>query len=357
MTVLGPVPAHQLGPTVMHEHCLVDLRWSFANNPESRRDWDADAPVELAMLSDLRRRPFSTSRDNLVLDDEELAARELGVYRAAGGRTVVDMTCVGLGRDPTGLRNLASATGLNLVMATGVYYENAHPEWVRQMSADELSDMMVDEVVEGVGETGVRCGVIGEIGLSGVPRGASSKSGPMTEEEEKVLRAAARASLRTGLAVSLHLDPREPRAAIAAIDVLESEGVEAARIIGGHMDQVQDLDYHRAVADRGVYVEYDSFGREHYCEEWGHAFDWGHDSWRVRFAKALIDEGHGDQLLFAQDICLKSDLRAFGGPGYAHVLKNIVPTLRSLGVAEAVIDRILVVNPARALAGDPDARC
>ncbi len=116
------------------------------------------------------------------------------------------------------------------------------------------------------------------------------------------------------------------------------------------MDQVHDLDYHLAVAARGVYIEYDSLGREHYTDEWGHGFHWGHDSWRVEFAKELIERGHGSQLLFSQDVCFKTDLRAYGGPGYGHVLKNIVPTLIASDVRQSDIDRILVENPARALA-------
>ena len=223
-------------------------------------------------------------------------------------------------------------------------------EHCRGLDADGLADLMVREIVEGIGETGVTCGVIGEIGLTGIPKGhGRRKVGPMTPEEEKVLRAAARASLRTGVTVSVHLDPIEPRAALPAIDVLAEEGVEPGRIVLGHMDQVQDLDYHLAAAARGVFVEYDSFGREHYSEEWGYDFDWGHDSWRVRFAARLIEAGHGGQLLFSHDVCLKIDLRTYGGNGYGHVLGNVVPTLRSLGVPQGAIGEILVGNPARAL--------
>jgi phosphotriesterase-related protein len=118
------------------------------------------------------------------------------------------------------------------------------------------------------------------------------------------------------------------------------------------MDQVHELDYHLAAAARGVYIEYDSLGRDHYMDEWGYDFCWGHDSSRVQLAKRLIEEGHGGQLLFSQDVCFKTDLRAYGGVGYSHVLNDIVPTLRALGVPREAIDRILVENPARALGVD-----
>lgn len=351
MTVLGPIPVHQLGITMTHEHCLVDVAVWFAEPSEASRKRDMDRPVEMSMLSDLRRRPFSTTRHNLILDDEDLTIHELEWFRRAGGNSIVDTTVIGLGRDPQALQRISRATGINIVMGTGFYVENAHPDYVREMDAEQLSDIMVRDVIEGVGDTGVRCGVIGEIGLSGIPKEAGRrKIGAMTPEEEKVLRAAARASLRTGAAVSVHLDPIEPRAALPAIDVLEDEGLDPARMIIGHMDQVHDVEYHLATAARGVYLEYDSFGREHYSDEWGYDFDWGHDSWRVRFAARLIAEGYGDRLVVAQDVCLKTDLRTYGGNGYGHFLMHMVPTLRSLGVTAEAIETILIENPARVLA-------
>jgi phosphotriesterase-related protein len=153
--------------------------------------------------------------------------------------------------------------------------------------------------------------------------------------------------------VSVHLDAVEPRAALVACDILADEGLDPTKTIIGHMDQVQDIDYHLATAARGVFVEYDSFGREHYCDDWGYDFDWGHDSWRVRFLARMIAEGHSRQMLVSQDVCLKTDLRAYGGNGYAHFLNNMVPTLKALGVPAETIGMILVDNPARAVALEP----
>jgi phosphotriesterase-related protein len=354
MTVLGPIPASRLGRTMTHEHCVIDVATWFSEPVEASRKRDVNRPVEMSMLADLRRRPFSTSRDNLILSDENLTIDELNRYKRAGGQSIVDVTNVGLGRDPLALQRISRATGLNIVMGTGFYVENAHPDYVREMNADQLSELIIQDVVEGVDSTGVRSGVIGEIGLTGIPKGAGRKKvGAITAEEEKVLRAAARASNATGLAVSVHLDPIQPRAALDACDILEDEGVDPKKTIIGHMDQVQDLEYHLATAARGVFVEYDSFGREHYTDEWGYDFDWGHDSWRVRFLARMIEEGHGSQMLVSQDVCLKMDLRTYGGNGYAHFLNNMVPTLRAIDVPAEAIEMILVDNPARALAYDP----
>jgi phosphotriesterase-related protein len=172
----------------------------------------------------------------------------------------------------------------------------------------------------------------------------------MTPEEEKVLRGAARAALATGAAVSVHCDPIAPLAGLPAVDVLEQEGVDPGRIVIGHVDQIQDLDYHLALAARGVFVEHDSLGREFYSDDWEPGFAWGHDSWRIAYAERLIDAGHGDQLLFSQDVCMKMELVAYGGNGYGHVLRTVIPTLRARGVPQDVLDGILVRNPARAFA-------
>jgi phosphotriesterase-related protein len=356
MTVLGPLPADRLGTTLTHEHCLVDLTNWFFPPKEASRTVNLDRPVDMSMLYELKRRPFSTCRDNIVLNDVELCIEELQPFLREGGQSIVDPTTINIGRDPIALKRISRATGINIVCMTGFYVESAHPDWVADMDADQLAELMTREIVEGIDDTGVHPGAIGEIGITGIPKGwGRRKVGPMTPQEEKVLRAAARASLATGLTVTVHTDPVPPRSGQECVDLLEEEGVDPTRIVIDHSDQVNDLDYHLALAARGVYVEFDALGREHYQQEWGYDFDWGHDSWRVRFAKRLIEAGHGDQLLFSHDVCLKTDLRKYGGPGYAHIFENIVPMLRAIGVGQSAIDRILVDNPQRAFGAPASA--
>jgi phosphotriesterase-related protein len=304
----------------------------------------------MELLAELRRWPFTTTRDNLSLNDEDLAIAELGVFLRAGGAAVIDVTSIGLGRDPRALQRISRATGLAIVAATGIYIENTHPPWVAEMTVDAITALFVEELTAGIGDTGVRAGVIGEIGLTGIPKGwGRRKVGALTDAEEKVLRAAGRAATETGAVVSLHIDPVPPRATERALAILlQEEKVSPARVIVGHMDQVHDIDYHLATAAEGVFVEYDSMGREHYSFEWGYDFDWGHDSWRIRYVDRLIAAGHADQLLLSQDVCLKTDLRKFGGPGYGHVLTNIVPMLTAIGVDPGIVEAILVDNPRRA---------
>jgi phosphotriesterase-related protein len=342
MTVLGPVAPEAIGPTLMHEHVFADLRPFFAG-PDGE---DADRPVDISLLSRLRRNPLAVTRDNLLLSDAAVAVEEFRRFAAAGGSALVDCTIVGLGRDAARLVEVARETGLHIVQGTGIYVERTHPDWVDDADAGQIVELFVRDLVEGIADTGVRAGIIGEIGTSGFRRGAATRDGDMTPAEEKVLRAAGRASVQTGAAVTVHLDPRG-EGAHRAIDVLTEEGVAPDRIVMCHMDARPDLAYHVAVAERGVYVELDHFGREYYA---GHmARPYPSDARRIELLCGLLERGYRDQLLVSQDVCMKIDLEAYGGVGYGHFLRELVPILRRAGVEETDLEALLVNNPRRVL--------
>jgi phosphotriesterase-related protein len=344
ITVRGPVPVGQLGRTLMHEHLFDDLTVWFAGSPDSREG--AERPVSMGMLGQLRRDAFAVTRDNLRLQDAGTALIEARRFQSAGGGTIVDLSPPGIGRDPGALLRLSEESGLNVVMGCGYYVEAAHPERLRSMTADDIAVELIGEITHGVGDTGIRPGIIGEIGTSGVDSASGAKQGHVTEQEARVLRGSARAALTTGVAVSVHLDARG-QGADEVIDILESESLPPHQIVIGHLDHVRDLDYHLRVADRGVFVEYDGFGREYY---WAAAdVYWGNDAWRIHALAELIDRGYIGQLLVSQDVCFKMDLREYGGYGYDHILIDIVPDLLRSGIRAADLDTILVTNPGRVL--------
>jgi phosphotriesterase-related protein len=346
-TVLGAVPPTALGPTLMHEHLLVDLEATFPPLSDPELAPHRDEPVGPDLLELLHTWPFSLTLDNVRLDDEALAEEEVGTFAAAGGSALVDCTIEGIGRDPLALARLSQATGLHMVQGTGFYIELAHPPWIADLTVDELAGHLVAELTHGIGDTGVRAGIIGEIGTSGIEPASRQKRGDMTPAEEKVLRAAGVASVETGAAVTVHLDPRGT-GAYRAFEVLAREGVAPERMIMDHMDANPDLEYHFRVADLGVFVEYDHFGREYYAGHMGRPYTT--DARRIELVHALVDRGHGGQLLMSQDVCAKIDLHLHGGNGYDHVLRRIVPALRAGGVEEDTIHALLVANPRRALA-------
>jgi phosphotriesterase-related protein len=341
MTVLGPVAPEAIGPTLMHEHVFADLRPFFGGE-----EADADRPVDISLLSRLRRRPLGVTRDNLLLSDANVAVAELRRFAAAGGSALVDCTITGLSPDPRRLVDVARETGLHIVQGSGIYVERTHPGWVDDADAGEIAERFVRDLLEGIADTGVRAGIIGEIGTSGFRRGSATRDGDMTPAEEKVLRAAGRASVRTGAAVTVHLDPRG-EGAHRAVDVLFEEGVAPDRIVMGHMDARPDLAYHVAVAERGVYVELDHFGREYYAGHMERPYP--SDAQRIALLCDLLERGYRDQLLVSQDVCMKIDLETYGGVGYGHFLRELVPILRAEGVSDADLEALLVDNPRRVL--------
>jgi phosphotriesterase-related protein len=235
------------------------------------------------------------------------------------------------------------------VQGTGYYIELSHPPHVEASTVDELAAHFVGELMDGIGETDIRAGVIGEIGTSGIDAATRRKDGNITPAEEKVLRAAGAASVETGAAVTVHLDPRG-QGADRVVDVLEAEGVAPERMILDHMDALPDLDYHLRIADRGVFVEYDHFGREYFAPHMGEGKRYTQDSQRIELLVELVRRGHESQLLVSQDVCAKIDLHRHGGNGYDHVLRRIVPRLREEGIEDDTLHRILVDNPRRVLA-------
>jgi phosphotriesterase-related protein len=351
LTVLGPIEPLELGQTLFHEHIFVDLREHWIEPPTARGRALAHAPVKPDLLATLRRYPFSTTLDNLILGDEELAISELGYFQRAGGSAVVDVTNIGLRRDPLALARLARATGLHIVMGGGAYVERAHPAWIADASLDELAERFRDDVLVGAEGTHIRTGLIGEIGVSGFRKGGIAKEGHMTPTEEKVLRAGGRAAVATGAAVSVHVDLRS-EGAYQVVDVLAEEGLSPERVVICHMDFVESLAYHRDIASRGAYVEYSSFGREYYEDNAG--ICWGHDRKRIEMIASLCSDGFADRILLGHDVCMKMDLRAFGGNGYGHISTAIVERMRRHGVDEEALYMMLVENPRRVLAIDFD---
>ncbi|HEY3109618.1 MAG TPA: phosphotriesterase-related protein, partial [Chloroflexota bacterium] len=164
MTVTGPVPAGDLGITLIHEHILFNGDWHHQPIVEelSRRAI-GESPLRVETLGWARKFGYEHLDNSHRIDPEE-AMRELWFFKWAGGQTVVDQTPIGLGRDPVALRAIARGTGLNVVMGCGYYVHERHPANLPQRTVEDIADELIREVTVGVGTTGVRAGIIGEIG-------------------------------------------------------------------------------------------------------------------------------------------------------------------------------------------------
>ena len=329
-TVTGEVRPEELRMVLSHEHLFIDLRHQAAADAPERPLTAADHP---AMMCD----PYAL-KDNLTLDDFDAAAEECRMLAELGCDTVVDCSTNEIGRDPAKLRKLSQLTGTKIVMGCGNYTGDTHSEAFRSGDEGELAEQLIAEIDRGV--DGVRPGIIGEIGTSR----------EILPSELKALRIAGRAQRHSGLAVQVHIYPWSANG-LAALKVLEAEGVAPDRIVICHSDVTPDRRYIRELLNAGVYVQLANFGKELTPRAGGFAAGvFAKDSERAELAAWIIDSGFGDRLLLTNDVCLKCMLKSRGGAGYRHIFADIVPMIAALGVPEEYLKRhILHDNPVAVL--------
>jgi phosphotriesterase-related protein len=314
-TVLGPVPADQLGLTLMHEHLVIG--WP---------GWEHDAAAP------------GWKRDDIV----KLCVDRMHELKSLGLRTFLDPCPSDLGRDVEVMAKVSQATGVHIICATGLYKEDQGAATYfkfRSQFADathEITEGFLKEISEGIGSTGIKPGILK------VATGAHR----ITPYEEMVLRAAARAATATGTPITTHTD--EGTMGREQLQIFASEGVELQRVIIGHSCGSADLRYHTDMLDRGCTLGFDRFGLEILQP----------DRLRVAALIGLLGIGFHDQIVLSHDTVWCWRGRALPLPESivpnwkpTHVLTNIVPTLREAGVPQAKIDAMLISNPRRLLGG------
>jgi phosphotriesterase-related protein len=277
-------------------------------------------------------------KDNIILGDINEAVSELLHYKMAGGKSLVDCALPGTGRDPVGLAKISRATGINIICSSGWYVAPTHPPYVRSSSIDELCARIVRELTVSIGTTGIRAGAI-KVALSGTP------NEPFSNEEEKTLRAAARAQAKTGAPLNIH-----PNYAgkhwHTYLEILEEEGANLRKCCLNHMEMyLPDIDYQKSLLQRGVFVSYDQFGHEQYMDSIAPGWGFKPDSARVEGLLELLRAGHAHNIMLANEVAFKCCYKKYGGYGYSHVLENIAPELRFKGVKQEQIDTMLIENP------------
>jgi len=346
VTVDGALPPDELGLTLPHEHVLIDFSDDEQTTSRSAVERQAARePVKMENLWYVRRNPMK-HQDNRRLQDPDSAASELRRFARAGGDALVDVTPKNLGGDPERVRGICRELGVHCVHGTAIYTKQFHPDRISQRTGDEVRAEFVRDIRDGIGDSRIRAGVVGEIGLSG----------RMHEDEKKVLRGAARAAIDTGAPLAVHPPGRTPRSqrgrsypssrwGLEILDTVENEGLAPERVAMCHMDRTiyEDLAYQRKIADRGAYLEYDLWGHELHLEQYDDAYM--PDTQRLEFTTTLIEDGYASNLLFSHDVCNKLQYTKYGGFGYAHVPRNVSSMLRGGGIDRSTIDMILRQNP------------
>ena len=312
-TVTGDVAADQLGPTNYHEHL-------FQVSPLLPGD---------------------------ELDDEQRSTREAQLLEASGFAAMVDATPTGLGRDPAALARISRATGLRIVATTGAHREAhyAAGHWLLGLSTAELADRFVADLM-----TGIPC-VDDDSGTPPAqtavqPNGNPVRAGvvkagvdywSISVFERRVLTAVAAAHGRTGAPVMVHLEYGS--AAFEVLTALAAEGVPASRVVLAHVDRNPDPGLHAELACAGAYLGYDGFGRHR---------NWP-DSTLISCLAEAVERGAASRIVLGGDVARRSRYLSYGGmPGLGYLGDRVLPRLRQ-AVGEAVIDGLMVANPAALL--------
>ncbi len=273
--------------------------------------------------------PFHYPEEQIVED----AIRALDALKAAGIDTLVDVTVIPMGRNVRRIKQIAEATSLNVIVATGIFTLDELPgplAWVAPADPDPLIEMLVHDITVGTGETGVRAGIL---------KCATDRPG-VTPGVERVLRAVGRAHRLTGVPITTHTGTGQQNG-LEQQRVFVEEGVDLSRVIIGHCGDTSDFDYLERLAQAGSYLGMDRFGIV------GVPFD------RVDMLVRMCERGYADRMVLSHDYIPFNDQLAdsfyANSPGwdYLHIPNSLLPALRERGVTEAQIHSMLVENPRR----------
>ena len=331
-TVLGVVDPGVLGSTLMHEHLLWSICPPSLKSAPPGPDFSLESNWE--MCWSLINAPHNT-----IQKDVPLAIEAVAEAVAAGCNTIVELSIGGLEPDPVGLQQVSRETGCHIVMGCGHYVEEYQDPANHARSVDSFAAEMVAQVQEGLWGTDVRAGLIGEIGCQN----------PWTELERRVMAGAIIAQQHTGAALTIHPGRRQDQPQ-EVMEFCREHGADCSRVIMDHIDRtITEEDALFRLADTGCVLEWDLFGQESSLYVHNLDQDMPNDAGRLRDIRKLIARGHLHQIVISHDICHRAHMTRFGGWGYAHIHKRVLPLMRRRGFSEAEISAILVETPRRML--------
>ncbi|WP_338629759.1 phosphotriesterase-related protein [Yersinia enterocolitica] len=281
------------GYTYAHEHLHIDLS-GFKNNLDCR------------------------------LDQYQLICDEMRELVGKGVANIVEVTNRYMGRNPQFLLNVMRDSGINVIASTGYYTDSFYPPMVRENSAEQLAQTMIDEIEIGIDGTELKASVIAEIGTS---------EGIITPDEAKVFHAAALAHHATGLPISTHTS--FSTMGLEQIALLKQHGVALDRVVIGHCDLKEQPDLIMKMIDMGVYVQFDTIGKNSYFP----------DERRIAMLVTLAERGLLDKVMLSMDITRRSHLKANGGSGFSYLVDSFVPMLLAAGISSAQVEMMLRHNP------------
>ncbi|MBB3111046.1 phosphotriesterase-related protein [Paenibacillus phyllosphaerae] len=308
-TVRGLLPQEKLGFCHSHEHLFLAQGHPATVNPDLR------------------------------IDDYALTVQELLAFREAGGEAIIDAQPLGSGRMESELIRASEETGIHIVASTGFHklllYDEGH--WIHRYTTEELRDVFTSELTTGMfvgtdaSDPGQR--ITGKAGIIKTAVDAER----MRDPDKRWFEAAADAAKATGATLLCHIESAEQAEWLC--DYYESHGIAPEKIVICHLDRKLDRpEVHRKLADRGIYLEYDTIGRYKYHS----------DEAEAKWISGMLESGHEDRLLLGLDTT-RARLRSYGGAiGLTHMAMVFLPMLREFGATEKQIRKMMIDNPAQA---------
>ena len=281
------------GYTLMHEHIFIDLSG-------------------IKKLDDCR------------LNCKNETIEEFKKLYENGVRNITEVTNIGMGRDVNYIKEVSEKSGINVICATGFYKEPFYPEFVYEKNEKELSEKMKNDILKGIDGTDIKAGIIGEIG--------SSKD-IITETELKVFKSAIIAHLETGVPITTHTSLGTM--GHEQVKLFKEYKVNTDKIVIGHVDLSGNIEYILEMLYDGVYVEFDTIGKNNYLP----------DDIRIEMLKEIEKRELIDRVFLSMDITRKSNMEYKGGIGYNYMFNVFIPKLKEAGIKENSIEKMLKINP------------
>ncbi len=301
-TATGPIDTDEMGFTLMHEHVVVKWPPMYQQYPEL---FDRKAHMKNAV-------------------------KRLKAARKVGVQTMVDLTPIDLGRDPEFIARAAEKSGMQIIVATGLYYQI--PFYFLLRPDEVMVDLFVRDITEGIGESGVRANVI-----------KCATEPDMHPMNERVLRNSAKAHRRTGVPICTHTFPHN-KTGLDQQRIFMEEGVDLGRTVIGHSDDSDDIDYLDQIIQNGSYCGMDRIGLERPRT----------DDQRVEMVAKLVERGYANRITLSHDAACHIDFVPEGMIEelvpkwrYEHIPTEVVPALKERGVTDAQIEQMTVKNPRR----------
>lgn len=334
ITVNGEINANKLGVTDVHEHIFCDYSKDFEEPSESlkkflfRQKIPLEKKITLENFGILMRNPL-VSKYNQILSNVGDAKEELTIFKDTGIKTIVDPTNIGVGRNPSALKKLSNLLDINIITATGYYRNKFHPPKVQEMSIEEIEEEMAEETEIGIDDTGIRAGVIGELGTSEI----------IYPNEKKILIAGARVNKKTNVPIMVHTEGKK-ELVMEALKILSKNGANLEKV---NICHVNGADYFEGILKIGAYVGLDCFGSTFNIDSQLQFFD--SDLKRIKNLLRIINKGYVKKVIIGNDICMKMRLHKYGGWGYDHILTNLLPYMKNEGIDDEQLRILLIENP------------